>query len=62
MSTATGNGWTIYGNYGPYRIAEDNPLTAIDHLLARLNPQHPDVDVLLDARNAIAAEQTGASA
>ena len=56
MSTTTGNGWTIYGNYGPYRIGEDNPLEQIDKLIARLAKGHPDVDLLLDARLQIGQE------
>ena len=52
----TGNGWTVYGNYGPYRIPETDPIAHIDKLIARLAKGHPDIDLLLDARNDIAQE------
>lgn len=47
----------VEGKYGAYAIdslawlADHDPVTVIDELLGKLATGHPDVDVLLDARN-----------
>lgn len=53
----------VLGHYGPYPIdsltwdENHNPIAAIDALLARLVPAHPDIDILLDARHELTQEQ-----
>ncbi len=53
----------IEGAYGAYAIdsltypIDHDPIALIDTLLTQLSPAHPDIDLLLDARNELIQEQ-----